>query len=75
MAKNFTAVVHDSHSLGIYEVESGSYQGIIYVTSGSIIGSPVVTHPNVSITFQESGRTFMATYDMGSKAFIRKISI
>lgn len=75
MSKNITVVVKDPHSIGLYDVDTGAYLGIIYVTSGSIIGTPIVTHPNVTIVTQENGSMYMTTYDLGTKAFVRKTSV
>lgn len=75
MAKVFTVAVHDPHSISLYDAETGSYEGVIYVTSGSIVGTPIVNAKNVSITFVEGGRTFMCIYDLPSKAFNKKIAI
>jgi hypothetical protein len=47
-----TAVVHDPHSLAVYDVKSGAYQGIIYVTSGTIVGQPIITEKQLTISFQ-----------------------
>lgn len=47
-----TAVVHDPHSLAVYDVKSGAYQGIIYVTSGTIVGQPIITEKQLTVSFQ-----------------------
>jgi hypothetical protein len=51
MAKNFTVVVHDPHSVALYDAETGGYEGIIYVTSGSIVGTPIITPKTVTVTY------------------------
>lgn len=75
MAKNFTVVVHDPHSVSLYDAETGGYEGVIYVTSGSIIGTPIITPKTVTVTFTENGSTYMSVYDLPSKGFNRKIKI
>lgn len=47
-----TAVVHDPHSLAVYDVKTGAYQGIIYVTSGTIVGQPIITEKQLTVSFQ-----------------------
>lgn len=73
--ETYTVAVLDPHSISIYDVATGGYRGIIYVTSGTIIGSPIVTAKNVSVTFTENGRTYISTYEMPSRSFVRKITI
>lgn len=41
--QNINVVVHDPHSISLYDVDSGQYLGIIYVTSGAIVGSPLIS--------------------------------
>ena len=50
MAKVFTVAVHDPHSVSLYDAETGSYEGVIYVTSGTIIGTPIVSPKSISVT-------------------------
>lgn len=75
MAKNFTVVVHDPHSVSLYDAETGSYEGVIYVTSGAIIGTPIITPKTVTVTHTESGSTYMSVYDLPSRGFNKKIKI
>ena len=75
MAKNFTVVVHDPHAVSLYDAETGSYEGVIYVTSGTIIGTPIINSKNVTITHTEHGNTYMSVFDLPSKAFNKKICI
>ena len=70
-----TAVVHDPHSLAVYDVKSGAYQGIIYVTSGTIVGQPIITEKQLTVSFQQNGRLYMGTYALPSRAFVRKICV
>lgn len=72
MAKNFTAAVLDSHSITLYDAETGGYEGIIYVTSGSIIGTPIISSSTVSVTFTENGFTYMSIFNLPSKSFKTK---
>jgi hypothetical protein len=73
MAKNFTVAVHDPHSICLYDAETGGYEGIIYVTSGSIIGTPIINPKSVSVTYTENGSTYMSIFDLPSKGFNKKI--
>lgn len=75
MAKNFTVVVHDPHSVSLYDAETGSYEGVIYVTSGAIIGTPIISSKTVSITYAENGATFMSVFNLPSKSFNKKIKL
>lgn len=75
MAKNFTVVVHDTHSVSLYDAETGGYEGVIYVTSGTIIGTPIINSKNVTVTYTENGSTYMSVFDLPSKAFNKKIHI
>ena len=73
--QNINVVVHDPHSISLYDVDSGQYLGIIYVTSGAIVGSPIISQKTVSVTSSESGVMYITTYDMSTRAFIRKIRV
>lgn len=73
MAKVFTVAVKDPHSITLFDASTGAYDGIIYVTSGSIIGSPIITPSSVSVTFTENGSTYMSIFDLPSKRFSKKI--
>ena len=73
--KVLTAVVVDPHVLSIYDAQTGEYDGIIYVTSGSIIGQPIVTADKLTVTYSENGFTYMNLYKLPSKEFDRKIQI
>lgn len=73
--QNINVVVHDPHSVSLYDVNSGQYLGIIYVTSGSIVGSPIISQKTVSVTSNESGVMYMTTYDMTTRSFVRKIRV
>jgi hypothetical protein len=71
----FTAVVHDPHSLSLYDVKTGSYQGVIYVTSGAIVGQPIISGKTLNVSFQEGGKLYMSTYELPSRSYVRKITI
>jgi hypothetical protein len=73
--KVLTAVVSDPHILSLYDAQAGDYDGILYVTSGSIIGQPVVTADKLTVTYSENGLTYMNMYKLPSKDFERKIQI
>lgn len=73
--QNINVVVHDPHSISLYDVDSGQYLGIIYVTSGAIVGSPLISQKTVSVTSNEGGAMYMTTYDLTTRAFVRKIRI
>jgi heme oxygenase len=75
MSKNITVTVQDTHSLGLFDVATGQYLGIIYVTSGSIVGSPIISQSAVTVTSQENGIMYMSTYELPTKKFIRKIRV
>lgn len=72
---NITVVVQNPHSIGLYDAESGQYLGIIFVTSGSIVGNPIISQKIVNVTSQENGILYMTTYDLKSRALVRKIRI
>ena len=73
--QNINVVVHDPHSISLYDVNSGQYLGIKYVTTGAIVGSPIISQKTVSVTSNESGVMYMTTYDMTTRAFVRKIRV
>lgn len=73
--KNITVVVKDPHSISLFDAESGQYLGVIYVTSGSIVGSPIISQKIVTVTSQENGMMYMTTYDLTTRSFVKKISI
>lgn len=75
MAKTIIATVSDPHSLALYDSETGSYEGIIYVTSGTIMGQPIISSKAINVSFQENGRLYMSTYELPSRSFVRKIVI
>lgn len=75
MAKNITVTVQNPHSISLYDVDTGNYLGVIFVTSGSILGSPIISQQNVTVTFQENGIMYMSTFEMTTKKFVRKIRI
>lgn len=75
MAKVFSATIKDTHSIALYDAQTGVYEGIIYVTSGSIIGMPIVTPKTVSVQFTENGFTYMSIFDLPSRSFNKKIPL
>lgn len=75
MAKVFTASIHSPHSVALYDAQTGSYEGVIYITSGSIIGMPIVTPTSLSVQFTENGYNYMTVFDLPSKAYNKKIPL
>lgn len=75
MAKNFTVAVQDPHSVCLFDAETGGYEGIIYVTSGSIIGTPILSTSTVSVTYTENGSTWISVFDLPSMGFNKKIKV
>jgi hypothetical protein len=73
MAKVFIVAVRDPHSICLYDASTGSYEGIIYVTSGSIVGTPIISPKNVTVTYTENGSTYMSIFELPSKRFSKKI--
>lgn len=73
--KSYTAVAADQHSISIYEVGTGRYDGFIFVTSGEITGSPIITGNNVTIAFNEGGTNYMSTYTLPGRQFVRRIQL
>lgn len=73
--KVLTAVVTDPHILSLYDAQTGDYDGILYVTSGAIIGNPIVTADKLTVTYTENGLTYMNIYKLPSKNFDRKIQV
>jgi hypothetical protein len=51
------------------------YEGVIYITSGSIIGMPIVTPKSLSVQFTENGYNYMVMYDLPSRNFNKKIPL
>ena len=75
MAKVFSATIHDPHSVALYDAATGAYEGVIYITSGSIIGMPIVTPKSVSVQFTENGYNYMSIFDLPSRAFNKTIPL
>jgi len=76
MASNtYTAVASNQHNISIYDAVSGSYIASINVTSGQIIGQPIIAGDKINVTFTEKGSTYLSVYDAKSFSFIRKQSL
>lgn len=75
MAKVFAASIKDSHSVALYDAQTGTYEGVIYITSGSIIGMPIVTPTSLSVQFTENGFNYMVIYDLPSRNYNKKIPL
>lgn len=70
-----TAAVKDKHSVSIYDATTGQYNGIIFVTSGEITGSPIVTPTSVSVNFIENGQPYMSIFSLPDRQFQKKVSL
>lgn len=70
--KIYTAVANNNNSISIYEVDGGNYVTSIFVTTGQIIGQPIVSANTITVTFTEGGSNYMAVYDGQRFNFIRK---
>lgn len=70
-----TAVAKDTHSITIIDTVSGGYKATIYVTSGTIVGQPVVSANTILVTYQEGGNTFSNTYSTESLAFMQRLQL
>lgn len=73
MASNtYTAVASNPHNITIYDASSGNYISSINVTSGQIIGQPIVSANTITVTFTEGGCNYMSVFDAQSLNFIRR---
>ena len=51
MASNtYTAVAANQHNITVYDASSGNYVSSINVTSGQIIGQPIVSANTITVT-------------------------
>lgn len=67
----YTAVANSKNSISLYDVESGGYRGTIFVTSGEIIGQPIVSAKTITVTYTEGGNNYMNVYDAERHNLIR----
>lgn len=67
----YTAVANNKNSISLYDIESGSYRGTIFVTSGEIIGQPIVSAKTITVTYTEGGNNYMNVYDAERHNLIR----
>lgn len=73
MATNsYTAVASNQHNITIYDAVTGGYISSINVTSGQIIGQPIMSANTITVTFIEGGFNYMSVYDAHSLNFLRK---
>jgi hypothetical protein len=73
MANNvYTAVAANPHNISIYDAVSGGYISSINVTSGQIIGQPIISANTITVTFTEGGVNYMSVYDAQSLNFVRR---
>lgn len=70
-----TAVAGDPHSITLLEVGSGTFQGTLYITSGNIIGQPMVSGNTIVVNYQEGGHTYMNSYAADTKMFLNRIMV
>lgn len=76
MAKSqYTAVAGNEHNISIYDAISGNYVSSIFITSGKIIGQPIVSAKTITVTYNEGGSNYMAVYDAETLNFIRNQSL
>lgn len=70
-----TVVAKDKHSVVVMDAATGNFRGSCFVTSGEIVGQPAQSGNIVTITCQESGKTWVKVYDLPSMNFRRQNSI
>lgn len=73
--KTYTAVASTKHNIGIYDAESGNYIKSLFVTTGEIIGQPIISAKTITVTYTEGGNNWMAVFDINSHNLIRKQSL
>ena len=71
----YTAVAGNEHNISIYDAVSGNYVSSLFITSGKIIGQPIVSAKTITVTYNEKGSNYMAVYDAESLNFIRTQSL
>jgi hypothetical protein len=71
----YTAVASNQHNMSIYDAENGGYIASINVTSGQIIGQPIVSANTITVTYNERGQNYMAVYDAKNLGFLRRQSL
>jgi hypothetical protein len=76
MASNtYTAVAANQHNITVYDASSGNYVSSINVTSGQIIGQPIVSANTITVTFTEGGCNYRSVFDAHSLNFLRKMTL
>lgn len=75
MAKVYSATIHSPQSVALYDAQTGAYEGVIYITSGTIIGMPIVTPKSLTVQYTENGSSYMVMYDLPSRNFNKKIPL
>lgn len=70
--KTYTAVASNEHNITIYDAVTGSYISSINVTSGQIIGQPIVSANTITVTFTERGNNYMSVYNAKTLSFLRR---
>lgn len=74
-ATAITAVVKDTHSVTVLDAASGNYKATIFVTSGTIMGQPIVSANSIVVTYQEGGNMYSNTYSTASLAFMQRLPL
>ncbi len=67
----YTAVANNRNSITLYNAETGAYVKTIFVTSGEIIGQPIVSAKTIIVTYTERGSNYMNVYDAQRHSLLR----
>lgn len=67
-----TVVIKDQHSVNLYGATRGNYLRNTFITSGKIVGSPVISGNVCTFTCIEHGRNTIITYTMPDFRFKNK---
>lgn len=73
--KTYTAVASTKHNIGIYDAETGNYVKSLFVTTGEIIGQPIISAKTITVAYTEGGNNWMAVFDVNTHNLIRKQSL
>ena len=73
--KTYTAVASTKHNIAIYDAESGNFVKSIFITTGEIIGQPIISAKTITVTYSERGSNWMSVFDGQSHNLIRKQSL
>lgn len=67
-----SVVMKDKHSVNLYNAIGGRYIRNVFVTTGEIIGQPVISGDYCTVTCIEGGRTVVITYTLPQFKFRNK---